>query len=66
MTHKDILKRLIDLDITQVEIARHEGVSKNAIGQTIRGRTVSRRLRLAIAKAIAVPVKEIWPEKDAA
>jgi transcriptional regulator with XRE-family HTH domain len=64
MTHKEIIKRLIDRDITQTDIARREGVSVNAIGQVIRGRTVSARLRRAIAGAIGVPVEKIWPPKD--
>jgi lambda repressor-like predicted transcriptional regulator len=66
MDQKEIRKRLIDLDLTVTGIARREGVTHQAIGQTIRGKTVSRRLRRAIARALGVPVGEIWPKNSAA
>lgn len=66
MSPKEILKRMIDLDVTQSEIARREGVSVAAVGQTIHGRTVSRRLRKAIAEAIGLAVEEVWPPKEKA
>jgi transcriptional regulator with XRE-family HTH domain len=61
MTSKQVKKRLIDLDLTQAEIARRGGVSKSAICQTIRGRIISARLRRTIAEAMGLPVEKIWP-----
>jgi lambda repressor-like predicted transcriptional regulator len=64
MTPKEIRKRLLDCEVKQVDIARREKVSRTAVSLTIDGRTVSARLRRAIAGAIGVPVEKIWPPKD--
>jgi lambda repressor-like predicted transcriptional regulator len=64
MTHKEIRKRLIDLEVSQAEIARRNRVTRASVNHVIMGRIVSRRLRRAIARTLGVPVKEIWPQKQ--
>ena len=63
MDSKEIKILIIRKNITQAEIARQEGVSPSAVHQTITGRTVSRRLRKAIAERLGLPVEKVWPEE---
>jgi len=47
--------------ITGVEIARRIGVTRSAIYMTISGEIKSLRLRRAIANALGMTVRELWP-----
>lgn len=64
MDPKEIKMRLLEREITQMDIARQENVAPSTVNQTITGRTVSARLRRAIAEAIGVPVEKIWPPEE--
>jgi len=57
---KDLLK---DHKKTISSIADELGVSQPTVSLTIKGTTVSARIRAAIAKAINKPVSEVWPEE---
>jgi len=46
---------------TQADIARQEKVSINAVHLVIHHRAVSDRIRRAIAAAIGMDIKRIWP-----
>lgn len=59
---KKIRKRMIDADVTGAEIARKAGVHRSSINKTIGGTRKSFRLRKAIADALHLKVKNIWPE----
>ncbi len=52
---------LLKNGITGAEIARRAGVTRVAIYHVIEDRSKSRRLRKAIAKALGLPVEELWP-----
>jgi len=43
-------------------IARKLGVSLSAVSQVASGACVSRRIRLAIARACAIPYRILWEE----
>jgi lambda repressor-like predicted transcriptional regulator len=45
-------------------IARDLGVTDAAIHHVINGRRPSRRVRMAIAKAVGKRVEELWPSKS--
>lgn len=66
MTPKEIRKRLIDKDLTQAELARRNGVTIGVINHVIWNRSVSQRLRRAIAKELGLAVEEVWPDEKAA
>lgn len=53
---------LLKKGIAGAEIARRCGVTRAAIYHVIEGRVRSHRLRSAIAKAIEIPLKELWPD----
>lgn len=55
---KKILKRMIDREITQSEIARRHGVSVPMINQVITGARTSARLQKAICKELGL--RGIW------
>lgn len=57
---KKILKRMIDREMTQTEIARKYGVSVPVIHQVIAGKRQSERLRKAIAKELGLRPSDIW------
>lgn len=57
---KKILKRMIDREMTQTEIARKYGVSVAVINQVIAGKRQSKRLRRAIAKELGLRPSDIW------
>ena len=62
-TAKKIKKLLVDADVSQSDIARMAGVDRSAINHVIAGRGKSSRLRLFVAKALGVPIEELWPLK---
>jgi lambda repressor-like predicted transcriptional regulator len=50
--------------ITGADIARRAGVTRVAIYHVIEGRVKSTRLRKAIADALGMKIKQIWPENN--
>lgn len=61
MNHKEIKKLLKERNLTMVDIANKLGVSRTSVSLVIYRRSVSARIRLAIAKAIGKPVEEVFP-----
>ncbi len=53
---------LIIKGTSAAQIARSKGVTRQAISNTIDGIIKAPRLRIAIARAISVDVKELWPD----
>ncbi|MDH4319920.1 MAG: helix-turn-helix domain-containing protein [Desulfobulbaceae bacterium] len=51
--------------VTQTAIAESIGVKPSSVNDVIAGRRKTKRIREAIAKAIKMPVSEIWPAKAA-
>jgi lambda repressor-like predicted transcriptional regulator len=62
MSPNEIKSSLVLSGCTQVSIARALNVSPASVNDVITGKTVSARIREAIAEAIGRPVEEIWPE----
>ena len=61
MSPEEIRARLIMKKVKQIDIARQCEVSHVAVRLVIEGKTVSRRIRQAIANVIEVPLEVIWP-----
>ena len=57
----EIKIKMLRLGLKQTQIAKKVGVTRRAIGMTIDGHSASHRLRVAIAEAIGIDIKEIWP-----
>jgi lambda repressor-like predicted transcriptional regulator len=53
-------------NVTNRNIAREHGVSEVWVSYVIHGKGESRPLKLVLAKALRVPVQEIFPERKAA
>lgn len=60
---KDLLKQK---RIKITDIANDLGVSQPTVSLTIKGTTVSAKVRTAIAQAIGTPVEKIWPDAQPA
>lgn len=52
---KAIKKRLIDLDMTQVELAALLGVNKNYVTRIMTGERSGKKYRKAIAEILGIP-----------
>jgi lambda repressor-like predicted transcriptional regulator len=65
MSPREIKAQLILKGIKIVNIAANLDVSHVAVTRVISGKSVSGRIRLAIANAIGKKVNEIWPGKAA-
>lgn len=61
MTPKQIRIALLEADVSMADIARKLNVSRPAISMVARNKSVSARIRAAIADAISQPVDAIWP-----
>lgn len=66
MGNKEIKILLIRKDVKQADIARKLKVSKQAVHNVIKGIGESRRIKIAIAKALEVDIKDLWPNGKAA
>jgi len=53
---------LMRAGVTQADIARYTGVAPPNVSKVIKGNIASRKVRAAIAKALAMDVKAIWPD----
>lgn len=61
-TSREIRAQLVLLGITQLDIAKAEGLTQQAIGMAIQGARQGLKARKAVAKALGKPVEEIWPD----
>jgi lambda repressor-like predicted transcriptional regulator len=61
MDPKEITRQLKGKGYSVAAIAASLGVASPTVSQTIHGRTVSARIRAAIAEALGRSVEEIWP-----
>lgn len=68
--HVDIKKRrrrkiralLVEEGITLASIARRMGLTKSTVCDVVTGGRQSRRVKLAVAQALRMKPKELWPE----
>ena len=51
--------------VSQVAIAREVGVRKATVGNVVAGRRRSAKVEAAIARAMGVPVRRLWPRRRA-
>jgi lambda repressor-like predicted transcriptional regulator len=49
---------------SQADIARDLGVDKAIVTRVIKSQRTSKRVRMAIAKAVRIPVEELWPQSN--
>lgn len=61
MRPDDIRIALIRSGISQAKLARENGVSPTMINRIVLGLSVSDRVQRAIAGALGIDVKRIWP-----
>ena len=61
MNPKEIRIALIRAGVSQAAIARELGVAPSAVCRIIDGILISDRVRRAIAAAIGIDIKRIWP-----
>ena len=61
MNPREIQNILYNKGWSVTKVAEMCGVSATAVSQTIHGRMVSDKIRSAIARAVRMPVNEIWP-----
>lgn len=61
MDPTDIRIELMRAGTSQAELARDLGVHHTTVFRVIEGTTVSHRIRAAIAEAIRMDVRRIWP-----
>ena len=61
MKASEIRAELVRNNISVTKLAREIGVSQPLVSQVITGRTVSARVRQAIAAAINEPVDRVFP-----
>jgi len=47
--------------VTQMDIARSLGISHTMVCKVIEGKSVSHRVRTAIAETLEIDIKRIWP-----
>lgn len=66
MTSKEIRILLLQNDVKQTRIADALGVSRTAVSLVIKGTVQSRRIKQAIASAVGMKLKDLWPENKAA
>lgn len=64
MTAKDIRKRMIDLDVTGVDIASALGCTRQHVSLVITGRICTPWLRRAIAARLGMTYLGMWGEPD--
>jgi predicted transcriptional regulator len=62
MTPNKIKSMLVERGISISSIAKNLGVSQPTVSQTIKGTTVSFRVREAISNAIGKPIEKLWPQ----
>jgi transcriptional regulator with XRE-family HTH domain len=63
MTPKEIKRALDDVDISQAGLARDLDVSRSMVAMVIHNKAASHRVRCHIAKAIGLPVEEVFKVK---
>jgi transcriptional regulator with XRE-family HTH domain len=64
MTSTEIKILLLRDGITQTSIAKKIGVTLGFVNQIINGQRRTRRVRMAIAKAVGRRVEDLWPSKS--
>ena len=62
MTPLEIRFAIYKVNLTQAAIARELGLSKTHILYVIDGKRISRRVHAAIAEAINMDIRQIWPD----
>jgi transcriptional regulator with XRE-family HTH domain len=61
---RSIKALLVEAGIKQVDLARQLGVDPSAVSVILSGRKRSRRIRLAIARALRYDVRDLWPDEE--
>ncbi len=58
---------LKDRELTHEQIANEQGVSRSSVSEVIRGQCKSEKIERAVARAICLPVQDVFPNRyDAA
>lgn len=60
--HRHIRSLMVRRGITSRQIAELESVRENYVYMVLAGERTGYRIRRAIAKALGVPVEELWPD----
>lgn len=63
MTPTEIRNALYEANLNQAAIARELSVCPSHISTVIDGKGTSRRVHAAIAEAIGVDIRKIWPDR---
>lgn len=63
MTPAEIRNALYEANLNQAAIARELSVCPSHISTVIDGKGTSRRVHAAIAEAIGVDIRKIWPDR---
>lgn len=62
MSPVEIKVAMLRVGVSQADIARKCNVHRSMIGHIIHGRAVAAHIHNAIATAINIPAKQIWPD----
>lgn len=62
MTPLEIKEALHRKGLNQAAIARAVGVTQASVSDVVNGWTVSRKIHEAIAEAIGIDIRKIWPD----
>jgi Ner family transcriptional regulator len=63
MTPYRLKQKLKKHGISQFDIARQLGLTRQAVNHVVLGRRKSQRVRKAIAEALGLQISDIWPDK---
>ena len=63
MNNLNLKIKLLKAGITQADIAREIGVTRAFVNQIINGQRQTRRVRMAVAKAVGKRVEDLWPSR---
>ncbi len=63
---RSIKALLVEAGIKQVDLAKQLSVDPSAVSAIVSGRKRSRRIRLAIARALRYDVRDLWPDEEGA
>lgn len=61
ITEIEIKKALLDARVKQIDIARKLKITRQFVNIVIKGRRPTKRVRMAIAKAVGKRLDELWP-----
>lgn len=63
MKPHEIRSALADVGISQADVSRASGISRQILSRVISGGTVSHPAQVAIAAALGLPVEQVFPAR---